>query len=80
MYAFVGYMTVYNYYAYPEKIRPRIRYFIFLFSIELRVKFVIFGNRSELTRNLQNYLLHPSIGPGKETSLSELLPGLPQMH
>ena len=27
MYAFVGYMTVYNYYAYPEKIRPRIRYF-----------------------------------------------------
>ena len=29
MYAFVGYMTVYNYYAYPEKIRPRIRYLIF---------------------------------------------------
>ena len=29
MYAFVGYMTVYNYYAYPEKIRPRIRYFFF---------------------------------------------------
>lgn len=24
-YAFVGYMTVYNYFAYPEKIRPRIR-------------------------------------------------------
>ncbi|XP_041372189.1 histone acetyltransferase type B catalytic subunit-like isoform X2 [Gigantopelta aegis] len=24
MYAIVGYMTVYNYYAYPEKIRPRI--------------------------------------------------------
>lgn len=24
MYAFAGYMTVYNYYAYPEKIRPRI--------------------------------------------------------
>jgi len=23
-YAFVGYMTVYNYYAYPERIRPRI--------------------------------------------------------
>ena len=25
IYAFAGYMTVYNYYAYPEKIRPRIR-------------------------------------------------------
>ena len=25
IYAFVGYMTAYNYYAYPEKIRPRIR-------------------------------------------------------
>ena len=24
MYAFAGYMTVYNYYAYPDKIRPRI--------------------------------------------------------
>lgn len=24
-YATAGYMTVYNYYAYPEKIRPRIR-------------------------------------------------------
>jgi len=24
MYAFVGYMTVYNYYAYPARIRPRI--------------------------------------------------------
>ncbi|KAK2187191.1 hypothetical protein NP493_176g03011 [Ridgeia piscesae] len=24
MYAFAGYMTVYNYYAYPEKVRPRI--------------------------------------------------------
>ncbi|KAK2150607.1 hypothetical protein LSH36_399g07001 [Paralvinella palmiformis] len=24
IYAFAGYMTVYNYYAYPEKIRPRI--------------------------------------------------------
>jgi len=23
-YAFVGYMTVYNYYAYPERIRPRV--------------------------------------------------------
>ena len=23
--AFAGYMTVYNYYAYPERIRPRIR-------------------------------------------------------
>jgi len=25
-YAFAGYMTIYNYYAYPERIRPRIRY------------------------------------------------------
>ena len=25
MYAFAGYMTVYNYYAYPDRIRPRIR-------------------------------------------------------
>ncbi|KAK3612177.1 hypothetical protein CHS0354_016563 [Potamilus streckersoni] len=24
MYAIVGYMTVYNYYAYPEKVRPRV--------------------------------------------------------
>lgn len=25
-YSIVGYMTVYQYYAYPDKIRPRIRY------------------------------------------------------
>ena len=25
MYAFVGYATVYDYFAYPERIRPRIR-------------------------------------------------------
>lgn len=26
MYAVAGYMTIYNYYAYPEKVRPRVRY------------------------------------------------------
>ncbi len=25
-YSIVGYLTMYNYYAYPDKIRPRIRY------------------------------------------------------
>ncbi|CAD5122822.1 DgyrCDS11227 [Dimorphilus gyrociliatus] len=30
LYAFVGYMTIYNYYAYPEHIRPRISQVIVL--------------------------------------------------
>lgn len=30
MYAFIGYMTIYNYYAYPDKIRPRISQILLL--------------------------------------------------
>ena len=27
LYSIIGYLTLYKYFAYPDKIRPRIRYF-----------------------------------------------------
>ena len=32
-YSITGYATVYSYYAYPDKIRPRIRYYLTMYSV-----------------------------------------------
>lgn len=33
-YSITGYASVYLYYAYPDKIRPRIRYYLTMYSVD----------------------------------------------
>ena len=40
-YRTVGYMTVYHYYAYPDKIRPRIRSVVYPDKIKPRIRSVV---------------------------------------
>lgn len=57
MYAVAGYMTIYNYYAYPEKVRPRVRY------IAQLEPFVSLRMDADLNSNLHSGLIQVLADP-----------------